>query len=229
MIVLQFDCGTRRHVSTESSTAATRRPSGASPLGPLNPMISPLEHSGRLNLLLIFCRHQCSYFASASRDRSARLWTSERTFPLRSYVGHTLAVDVRLLPTCPSRSPDTLPWMCPLCRWQCVEFHPNNSYLATGSQDRTVRLWSTQDGKCVRLLQGHKSNILCLAFSPNGKQLASSGLCLLTLNLSQSHHCWRPAQRLNCMVLWCWHCCVMLRFRGGQEGAPLGPGVWRAD
>ncbi len=34
------------------------------------------------------------YFATASKDNTARLWTAERTFPLRIFVGHLMDVDV---------------------------------------------------------------------------------------------------------------------------------------
>lgn len=34
------------------------------------------------------------YFASASRDRTARLWTSDRVVPLRMYTGHLSDVNV---------------------------------------------------------------------------------------------------------------------------------------
>ena len=56
-----------------------------------------------------------------------------------------------------------------------MRFHPNSSYIATGSGDKTVRLWSVQEGKSVRLLSGHKSSVLALAFSSDGMLLASSG------------------------------------------------------
>jgi WD40 repeat protein len=44
--------------------------------------------------------------------------------------------------------------------------------IATGSSDKTVRLWRT-DGECVRTLRGHKEWVYCLAFSPAGDILCS--------------------------------------------------------
>ena len=37
---------------------------------------------------------QCLYFATASQDRTARLWNFEYTFPLRIFAGHLQDVDV---------------------------------------------------------------------------------------------------------------------------------------
>ena len=34
------------------------------------------------------------YFASASYDRTARLWATDLVYPLRIFTGHTAAVDV---------------------------------------------------------------------------------------------------------------------------------------
>lgn len=58
-------------------------------------------------------------------------------------------------------------------RFQCVIFHPNSNYIATGSSDRTVRLWDCLSGNYVRLMTGHKAPIYSLAFAMCGRFLAS--------------------------------------------------------
>lgn len=62
------------------------------------------------------------------------------------------------------------------CLLQCVNFHPNGMYLATGSSDKTIRVWSASEGKTVRLLVGHTGMIYTVAFSPNGQYIASAGM-----------------------------------------------------
>ncbi len=44
-----------------------------------------------------------------------------------------------------------------------------------GSSDTTVRLWDVRSGKVIHTLKGHASEIDCLAFSADGKILASGG------------------------------------------------------
>lgn len=54
-----------------------------------------------------------------------------------------------------------------------MQWHPNCNYIATGSSDKTVRLWDVASGECVRIFVGHRSMILCLALSPDGRYMAS--------------------------------------------------------
>ena len=56
----------------------------------------------------------------------------------------------------------------------CTAFSPDGRFLATGSPDRTVRLWDAATGKPVKTFIGHRGAIYCLAFSHDSSQLASS-------------------------------------------------------
>lgn len=43
-----------------------------------------------------------------------------------------------------------------MLQFQCIQFHPNSNYIATGSSDRTVRVWDCLTGSQVRIMTGHK-------------------------------------------------------------------------
>jgi WD40 repeat protein/predicted Ser/Thr protein kinase len=57
-----------------------------------------------------------------------------------------------------------------------VAFAPDGKMMASGSYDRTVRLWDTATGRELATLRGHTEAVTCVAFSPDGKALASGGL-----------------------------------------------------
>ena len=54
-----------------------------------------------------------------------------------------------------------------------LEFSPDGTKLASGSKDKTVRLWDTTTGDELDILRKHTGWTNVLAFSPNGKRLAS--------------------------------------------------------
>jgi WD40 repeat protein len=60
-------------------------------------------------------------------------------------------------------------------RVECLTYSPDGRRLATGSNDRTIKLWDTTTGEEVFTLRGHTAGVLCVAFSPDGRRIASGG------------------------------------------------------
>lgn len=58
----------------------------------------------------------------------------------------------------------------------CVAFSPDGRWLASGSDDHTVRIWNTRDGAEHCALRGHSATVTGVEFSPDGKCLVSSSL-----------------------------------------------------
>ncbi|CAN6586355.1 unnamed protein product [Malus baccata var. baccata] len=99
--------------------------------------------------------------ATASADRTARLWNAEGT-QLVTYKGH-------------------------LDRLAQIAFHPSGKYLGTTSFDQTWRLWDVETAEELRPQDGHSGSVcgidfhpdgslvLALSFSANGYYLATGG------------------------------------------------------
>ncbi|PKI85179.1 Lissencephaly-1 [Malassezia vespertilionis] len=137
-------------------------------------------------------------FASASSDRTVRIWdagTGEMRNELR---GHEHVVE------CVMFAPATA--YAALCALGGIRAPRDESaahsgqFLASGSRDKTIRLW-TQQGQCIRVLAGHDNWVRALAFSPNGKYLLSvsddktmrvwdlaSGRCIKAID-AHNHFC----------------------------------------
>ncbi|KAI1042807.1 hypothetical protein LB505_001157 [Fusarium chuoi] len=75
-----------------------------------------------------------------------------------------------------------------------AQFSPkNSSRLATGSGDKTARIWDTDTGTPKYTLSGHGGWVLAVAWSPDGARLAT-GICS-TLGPRNWKSCRKPLDR----------------------------------
>jgi WD40 repeat protein len=90
------------------------------------------------------------YFASASRDKTVKLWQMASDEPIHTFEGHDAAVIG-------------------------VDFSPTGKLLASIGADRRVFIWDVRAGKRVRTISGPKLAGRCVAFSRDGNWLVTPG------------------------------------------------------
>ena len=132
-----------------------------------------------------------SLLASASADKTVRLWDVERRQLLGELRGHegeirhvSFSPDGRLLASAS--------WDKTVCLWDVerrklqgelpghegsvnhVSFSSDGRLLASASRDKTVRLWDVERRQLLGELRGHEGNVYHVSFSPDGRLLASA-------------------------------------------------------
>ncbi|GAB6019298.1 Coatomer subunit beta' [Chamberlinius hualienensis] len=82
-------------------------------------------------------------FASASLDRTVKVWQMGSTTPNFTLEGHEKGVN-------------------------CVDYYHGGDkpYLISGADDRLVKIWDYQNKTCVQTLEGHAQNISAVSFHP---------------------------------------------------------------
>lgn len=56
-----------------------------------------------------------------------------------------------------------------------VAISPDGKMMASGGEDKTIKLWEVSSGKLLRNFTGHSERIKMIAFSPDGQLIASGG------------------------------------------------------
>ena len=52
-----------------------------------------------------------------------------------------------------------------------VAFSPDGSWIVSGGEDKTIRIWDSHTGRQIRVFEGHSAALSSVAFSPDGKKL----------------------------------------------------------
>lgn len=104
-------------------------------------------HSGTVNAVAF--SPDGRYLASASADKTVRVWDTDTGSEIKTIVGHAQGVD-------------------------SIAFSPDGQVLASGSSDGTVKLWEWRSGRELQTLTGLRLFADAVAFSRDGQRLAAT-------------------------------------------------------
>nr|XP_022916943.1 transducin beta-like protein 3 [Onthophagus taurus] len=114
----------------------------------LNCQITEAAHQKCINSVAISPNDKI--IASASQDKTVKLWSSDNLGFLGSLKGHKRGV------------------------WS-VRFSPIDQVLLSSSADCSIKLWSIAELNCLKTFEGHDSSVLRIEFLSHGMQFLSSG------------------------------------------------------
>ncbi|PVH69552.1 beta transducin-like protein HET-D2Y [Cadophora sp. DSE1049] len=93
--------------------------------------------------------HDSAWLASASEDKTVKIWHASTGECLQTLEGHSGSVN-------------------------SVAFSHDSAWLASASEDKTVKIWHVSSSKCLQTLEGHSGSVNSVAFSHDSAWLASA-------------------------------------------------------
>jgi len=132
--------------------------------------------------------------ASCSLDQTIRTWNPTNGQPIAVLREHTHVVE------CIAFSPPNVIPLTEEAQKAKKKIQTSATYIASGSRDKTIRIWEVATQQCLFVLEGHDNWVREVIFHPNGKHLISVSddktiriwdlegrRCMKTLNEAHSH------------------------------------------
>merc|ERR1712113_115084 len=91
-----------------------------------------------------------AWLASASFDKSIKLWNGITGFIVATFLGHLAPVYI--------------------CAWS-----PDSKYLVSASKDSILKIWEMNNKEVTENLKGHADEVYALDWSPDGSTIVSGG------------------------------------------------------
>ncbi|KAH7190134.1 hypothetical protein DER44DRAFT_117701 [Fusarium oxysporum] len=155
-----------------------------------NACLSVLEgHSLEVNSLVF--SHDSKMVASASHDKTIRIWNVETGECEGVFKGHSESINSVVFShdskTVASASNDKAIRIWNVETGECegvfeghsksvnsVVFSHDSKMMASASSDETIRIWNVETEECERVLKGHSKSVSSVVFSHDSKMIASA-------------------------------------------------------
>lgn len=119
------------------------------------------------------------FWVSAGQDKTVKAWRFENSSAVCIFTIHAHEKDINAL-----------------------SIAPNNSLLATCSQDKSAKIWSCSNGAAVATLSGHRRGVSCVQFAPAQPLLLTSSADLtIRVWSSTDFSCLRTLEGHTCSIL----------------------------
>lgn len=142
-------------------------------------------------------RLDSNFIASGSQDRTIKIWNVPSVLDTDSPIKMTVQFTEK------AHDKDI----------NSITISPNDKLLATGSQDKTARIWLVADGSSVGTLRGHMKGIWCVRFSPVDQ-------CVATSSADSTIKIWALSD-LTCVKTFEGHTSSVLKFSFMTRGMQL--------
>ncbi|KAJ3273735.1 Coatomer subunit beta' [Terramyces sp. JEL0728] len=114
--------------------------------------IRTFEGHSHYVMQVVFNPKDSNTFASASMDRTVKVWSIGASVANYTLEGHKKGVN-------------------------CVDYYDgaDKPYLVSGADDKTIKVWDYQNKTCVQTLEGHTHNVIRIAYHPTLPIIVSGG------------------------------------------------------
>ena len=122
-------------------------------------------------------------FVHILRDRQCQSVNSQfhgklpSHMPIHGCVGSSVLINLKLASSRVHNFAEhlrTRPSFFPAGVILCVVWSPVDGIIASAAADRTIRIWQSKTGQCLKTLRGHVGIVLSCCFSSDGETLVSN-------------------------------------------------------
>ncbi|KAJ2655721.1 U3 small nucleolar RNA-associated protein [Coemansia sp. RSA 1200] len=128
-------------------------------------------HTKAVGTVCLARESDCAFMVSGSEDRTVKMWDLS---PLKKVFDTPQDAHAIIEKTGPIRLASLYTFQAHDKDINSICISPNNNIFATGSQDKTAKIWDVATGSLLGTLQGHRRGVWNIVFSPVDRVVATT-------------------------------------------------------